>query len=69
MARTVELLDNRYDVFILPEARNKMELYCDLSSGEIGMVGICRKKFENQGFLITDCVFIKARSKWSNYRN
>ena len=58
MARTVELLDNRYDVFILPEARNKMELYCDLSSGEIGWLAFV-ERFENQGFLITDCVLLK----------
>ena len=58
MARTVELLDNRYDVFILPEARNKMELYCDLSSGEIGWLAFV-ERFETQGFLITDCVLLK----------
>ena len=36
MAKTVTFLDSRYELYILPEARNKMELYCDLSDGEIG---------------------------------
>ena len=58
MAKTVSFLDNRYDVFILPEARNKMELYCDLSSGEIGWLAFV-ERFETQGFLITDCVLLK----------
>lgn len=58
MARTIELLDNRYDLFILPEARNKMELYCDLSEGEIGWLAFV-EKFDNQGFLITDCVLLE----------
>ena len=31
MAKTVTFLDNRYELYVLPEARQKMELYCDLS--------------------------------------
>lgn len=58
MAKTVTFLDNRYEVYILPTARAKMELYCDLSEGEIGWLAFV-EKFEDQGFLITDCVLLK----------
>lgn len=58
MAKTVTFLDNRYELYILPEARNKMELYCDLSEGEIGWLAFV-EKFDKQGFLITDCVLLK----------
>ena len=58
MAKTVTFLDSRYELYILPEARNKMELYCDLSDGEIGWLAFV-EKFDNQGFLITDCVLLK----------
>ena len=36
MAKTISFLDNRYDLFIKAEAKAKMEMYCDLSDGEIG---------------------------------
>ena len=49
MAKTVTFLDSRYELYILPEARNKMELYCDLSDGEIGWLAFV-EKFDNQGF-------------------
>lgn len=58
MAKTVSFLDTRYDLYILPEARSKMELYCDLSEGEIGWLAFV-EKFEGVGFLITDCVLLK----------
>lgn len=57
MAKTVAFLDNRYEVYILPEARAKMELYCDLSSEEIGWLAFVEKT--NVGFLITDCILLK----------
>lgn len=58
MAKTVEFLDNRYELYILPEARQKMEIYCDLSEGEIGWLAFV-EKFDKQGFLITDCALLK----------
>ena len=58
MAKTVTFLDNRYEVYILPQARQKMEMYCDLSEGEIGWLGFV-EKYEGVGFLITDCVLLK----------
>lgn len=58
MAKTVTFLDNRYELYILPEARQKMELYCDLSDGEIGWLAYV-EKFDIQGFLITDCILLK----------
>jgi len=58
MAKTVSFLDNRYELYILPEARNKMEIYCDLSEGEIGWLAYV-EKFDKQGFLITDCALLK----------
>lgn len=58
MAKTVSFLDNRYELYILPEARSKMELYCDLSDGEIGWLAFV-EKFEGVGFLITDCVLLE----------
>ena len=58
MAKTVTFLDNRYEVYILPQARQKMEMYCDLSEGEIGWLGFV-EKYDGVGFLITDCVLLK----------
>ena len=58
MARTVTFLDNRYELYILPLARQKMEMYCDLSDGEIGWLFYV-EKFDKQGFLITDCALLK----------
>lgn len=58
MSKTVTFLDNRYELYILPQARNKMELYCDLSEGEIGWLAFV-EKFDKQGFLITDCALLK----------
>ena len=58
MAKTVTFLDSRYELYILPEARSKMELYCDLSDGEIGWLAFV-ERFEGVGFLITDCVLLK----------
>ncbi len=58
MAKTVTFLDNRYEVYILPQARQKMEMYCDLSEGEIGWLGFV-EKYEGVGFLITDCILLK----------
>ena len=36
--------------YILPQAKTKMELYCDLSDGEIGWL-VFVERFENVGFL------------------
>lgn len=58
MAKTVAFLDNRYELYILPQARQKMEMYCDLSDGEIGWLAFV-EKFDGVGFLITDCVLLK----------
>lgn len=58
MAKTVTFLDNRYEVYILPQARQKMEMYCDLSDGEIGWLAFV-EKYDGVGFLITDCVLLK----------
>jgi len=58
MAKTVTFLDNRYELYILPLARQKMEMYCDLSDGEIGWLAYV-EQFDKQGFLITDCALLK----------
>lgn len=58
MAKTITFLDNRYELYILPTALQKMEMYCDLSDGEIGWLGFV-EKYDTQGFLITDCVLLK----------
>ena len=40
MAKTIKLInENAYNVFILPQARTKMELYCALCEKEIGGLG------------------------------
>lgn len=57
MAKTVTFLDSRYELFVLPEARSKMEMYCDLSEGEIGWLALVDKT--PNGFLITDCILLK----------
>lgn len=57
MAKTVEFLNNKYQLYIMPEARRKMELYCDLSEGEIGWLAFVDDLGEN-GFLITDCALL-----------
>lgn len=58
MAKTVIFLNHKYDLYILPEARQKMEIYCDLSTGEIGWLGFVRDLGEN-GFLIEDVALLK----------
>lgn len=58
MAKTISFLDNRYDLFIKAEAKAKMEMYCDLSDGEIGWLAFV-EKVGNSGYLITDCVLLK----------
>ncbi len=58
MAKTVAFLDNRYELYILPEAKQKMELYCDLSEGEIGWLAFV-ERFDKDGFLITDCALLE----------
>lgn len=59
MAKTVKLYDeNNYNVYILPEARAKMELYCELCEKEIGWLGFV-EKYDGVGFLITDVVLLK----------
>lgn len=58
MAKTVIFLNHKYDLYILPEARQKMEIYCDLSTGEIGWLGFVKDLGEN-GFLIEDVALLK----------
>lgn len=59
MAKTVKLMNtNHYNVFILPEAREKMELYCELCDKEIGWMGFV-EEVSNIGYLITDFVLLK----------
>lgn len=58
MAKTVIFLNHKYDLYILPEARQKMEIYCDLSEGEIGWLGFVRDLGDN-GFLIEDVALLK----------
>lgn len=58
MKKEVSLLRDDYNLYILPRAREKMELYCDLSEGEIGWLGSV-EKIEGEGFLITDCFLLK----------
>lgn len=58
MSKTVKLIDEgKYNVFILPEARTKMELYCELCDKEIGWLGFVKRY--NVGFVITDFVLLK----------
>lgn len=57
--KTVKLInDADSDVYILPEARTKMEIYCNECDKEIGWMGFV-KKVPNVGYLITDFVLIK----------
>ena len=59
MAKTIKLLDeNNYNVYILPEAREKMEMYCELCEEEVGWLGFV-EKYDNVGFVITDVVLLK----------
>ena len=61
MAKTIELInENTYDVYILPEAREKMEMYCELCEKEIGWLGLV-ERFDNIGFVITDVVLLKQQ--------
>lgn len=58
MAKTIEFLDNRYQVYVTPQARQKMEMYCDLSEGEIGWLGYV-EDMGAAGFLIADVALLK----------
>lgn len=58
MAKTVIFLNHKYDLYILPEARQKMEIYCDLSTGEIGWLGFV-EDLGDSGFLIKDVALLK----------
>jgi len=58
MAKTVIFLNHKYDLYILPEARQKMEIYCDLSDGEIGWLGFV-EDLGDTGFLIKDVALLK----------
>ena len=59
MAKTIKLInENAYNVFILPQARTKMELYCALCEKEIGWLGFV-KRYEDNSFLIEDVVLLK----------
>ena len=50
--------DASYNVYILPDARAKMEMYCELCDKEIGWLGFV-KKYSGTGYLITDVVLLK----------
>ena len=59
MGKTIKLMrDASYNVYILPDARTKMEMYCELCEKEIGWLGFV-KKFPGTGYLITDVVLLK----------
>lgn len=59
MGKTVKLINEAsYNVYILPEARAKMEMYCELCAKEIGWLGFV-KKYPGTGYLITDVVLLK----------
>ena len=59
MGKTVKFLNERaWDVYILPDARAKMEMYCELCEKEIGWLGFV-KKLEGIGFMITDVMLLK----------
>lgn len=58
MAKSIEFLDNRYEVYLTPQARQKMEMYCDLSEGEIGWLGFV-EDMGTAGFLVTDVALLK----------
>lgn len=59
MGKTVKLINEAsYNVYILPEARAKMEMYCELCAKEIGWLGFV-KKCPGAGYLITDVVLLK----------
>ena len=59
MAKTLKLIrETDYNVYILPDARAKMEMYCELCDKEIGWLGFV-EKYPGQGFLITDVVLLK----------
>lgn len=59
MGKTIKLMrDASYNVYILPDARAKMEMYCELCEKEIGWLGFV-KKFPGTGYLITDVVLLK----------
>lgn len=59
MGKTIKLMrDASYNVYILPDARAKMEMYCELCDKEIGWLGFV-KKYPGTGYLITDVVLLK----------
>lgn len=59
MGKTVKLMNEAsHNVYILPDARAKMEMYCELCAKEIGWLGFV-KKFPGTGYLITDVVLLK----------
>ena len=59
MAKTIKLInESDYEVYILPEARAKMEMYCELCEKEIGWLGFV-EKLAGIGFMITDVVLLK----------
>ena len=59
MAKTLKLINEAsYNIYILPDARAKMEMYCELCEKEIGWLGFV-EKYEGIGFLITDVVLLK----------
>lgn len=59
MGKTIKLMrDASYNVYILPDARAKMEMYCELCEKEIGWLGFV-KKYPGTGYLITDVVLLK----------
>lgn len=59
MGKTIKLMrDASYNVYILPDARAKMEMYCELCDKEIGWLGFV-KRFPGTGYLITDVVLLK----------
>lgn len=59
MGKTVKFINEReWDVYILPDARAKMEMYCELCEKEIGWLGFV-KKLDGIGYMITDVALLK----------
>lgn len=55
----LEEKNNKYNVYFLQRAYDKMRLYVDLCSEEIGWLGYVKKLSNNKGFLVEDVFLVK----------
>ncbi len=62
MTTKIKIIDSRYNLYIMPLAKKKMELYCELCQDEIGWLSYVTKLENNKGYLITDCVLLKQET-------